>query len=131
MDLSRRSPHVACQDAGQGAAEAARGDDDDRLFAQRDRLGYSAAVRRVVQLPDRGRLIVGTDVQGNVTDFDRIAAIFEEATAREPDGAYLVVTGDLVHGPELTESQWPDYLGSFYRGDSKTVLEHARALLNR
>jgi len=88
-------------------------------------------VRRVVHLPDRGRLIVATDVQGNVTDFDRIAAIFEETTAREPDGAYLVVTGDLVHGPELTESQWPDYLGSFYRGDSKTVLEHARALSNR
>ena len=62
-------------------------------------LGYPAvAVRRVLQLPDRGRLIVATDVQGNVADFDRVAAIFEDA-AQSREGAYLVVTGDLVHGP--------------------------------
>jgi hypothetical protein len=84
-------------------------------------------VRRVIHLPDRGRLIVATDVQGNVADFDRIAAVFEDA-AKDTDGAYLVVTGDLVHGPELAEDEWPDYLGSFYNGDSKTVLEHAREL---
>jgi hypothetical protein len=84
-------------------------------------------VRRVVQLPDRGRLIVATDVQGNVADFDRVAALFEDA-ARTREGAYLVVTGDLVHGPELGEPDWPDYLGTYYRGDSKTVLEHAREL---
>jgi Calcineurin-like phosphoesterase len=84
-------------------------------------------VRRVVHLPDRGRLFVATDMQGNVEDFDRMAAIFESA-ARQPDGAHLVFTGDLVHGPELTEAQWPDYLGTFYRGDSKMVVEHARAL---
>lgn len=88
-------------------------------------------MRRVVHLPDRGRLFIATDVQGNVGDFDRIAAIFEDAAAREPEGAYLVVTGDLVHGPELSEGQWPDYLGTFYRGDSKTVLEHASALAAR
>jgi hypothetical protein len=87
-------------------------------------------VRRVIQLPDRGRLLVATDVQGNVSDFDRIAAAFEDA-AKSREGAYLVVTGDLVHGPELRESDWPDYLGTFYRGDSKTVLEHARELERR
>lgn len=87
-------------------------------------------MRRVIHLPDRGKLIVATDVQGNVADFDRVAAIYEEA-AKDRDGAYLVVTGDLVHGPELTEDEWPDYLGSFYHGDSKTVLEHARALQER
>ncbi|MFT3770852.1 MAG: metallophosphoesterase [Minicystis sp.] len=87
-------------------------------------------MRRVIHLPDRGKLIVATDVQGNVADFDRVAAIYEEA-AKGPDGATLVVTGDLVHGPELTEDEWPDYLGSFYHGDSKTVLEHARALEER
>src|SRR5262249_40606346 len=42
--------------------------------------------------------------------------------------AYLVVTGDLVHGPELSELEWPDYLGSYYQGDSKGVLERARDL---
>jgi len=87
-------------------------------------------VRRVIHLPDRGRLIVSTDVQGNVVDFDRVAALFEDA-AKDADGAYLVVTGDLVHGPELTEAEWPDYLGTFYNGDSKTVLEHARELADR
>jgi hypothetical protein len=87
-------------------------------------------VPRVIQLPDKGRLIVATDVQGNVADFDRVAAIFEDA-AKGPGGAYLVVTGDLVHGPELPESEWPDYLGTFYHGDSKTVLEHARELQAR
>lgn len=42
-----------------------------------------------------------------------------------------MVTGDLVHGPELNQADWPDYLGTFYHGDSKTVLEHARELQAR
>lgn len=87
-------------------------------------------VRRVIYLPDRGRLLVATDVQGNVADFDRIAAIFEDAAQAE-EGAHLVVTGDLVHGPELDEGEWPEYLGTYYRGDSKAVLEHARVLSKR
>ncbi|HVY49655.1 MAG TPA: metallophosphoesterase [Minicystis sp.] len=85
---------------------------------------------RVVRLPDRGKLIVATDFQGNVPDFDRVADVFEQAM-RGPDGAYLVVTGDLVHGPELSELEWPDYLGSYYHGDSKGVLERAYALAQR
>jgi hypothetical protein len=36
-----------------------------------------------------------------------------------------------VHGPELSENDWPDYLGTYYRGDSKTVLEQARVLADR
>jgi hypothetical protein len=87
-------------------------------------------VARVVTLPDRGKLIVATDLQGNVEDFERVAAVFEKANAA-PGGAVLVVTGDLVHGPEISERDWPDYLGTYYRGDSKTVLERAWALLNR
>lgn len=81
-------------------------------------------------LPDRGKLIVATDLQGHVDDFDRVATVFEEA-ARGPEGAVLVITGDLVHGPELTPDDWPDYLGNFYHGDSVTVLERARELQNR
>src|SRR4051812_32990561 len=88
-------------------------------------------VRRVVTLPDKGKLFVCTDLQGNVGDFDRMASIYEDAAANEPDGAYLVVTGDLVHGPELAQEEWPDYLGSWYAGDSKTVLKRARALADR
>jgi len=80
-----------------------------------------------VALPDRGKLIVATDLQGHVADFERIEAIFERAVT-EPDSAVLVVTGDLVHGPELPETDWPDYLGSFYHGDSVALLHRARAL---
>ncbi|MSP25410.1 MAG: hypothetical protein EXR75_09650 [Myxococcales bacterium] len=85
---------------------------------------------RLIELPERGRLIVGTDLQGNVADFERLEEIFEERT-REPDGAVLVLTGDLVHGPEIPEDHWPDYLGSYYRGDSLGVLERADALAKR
>jgi hypothetical protein len=85
----------------------------------------------VVSLPDRGKLFVCTDIQGNVGDFDRMASIFEDAAADDPTGTHLVVTGDLVHGPELDEDEWPDYLGSYYAGDSRTVLDHAYALAER
>lgn len=87
-------------------------------------------MQRVVDLPDRGRLIVATDLQGNVGDFERITDIYEQAAAG-PDGAVLVITGDLIHGPELDEHEWPDYLGSFYRGDSVTLLRKARRLAER
>ena len=82
---------------------------------------------RVVELPDRGRLIVATDVQGNLDDFAQLEAIFRDAAA-EPEGAVLVITGDLVHGPEIPQQHWPDYLGSFYRADSAAVLERAKQL---
>jgi len=94
-------------------------------------IGYALAVPRVVHLPERGKLLVATDFQGNVGDFDRMASIFERAHGAERDGAVLVITGDLVHGPELLESEWPDYLGSYYKGDSKTLLVHARALADK
>ena len=84
----------------------------------------------MVTLPERGKLLVATDLQGNVADFEQIEAIFEAAVT-QPDGAVLVITGDLVHGPELSELDWPDYLGSYYRGDSKGVLERAYDLAGR
>jgi calcineurin-like phosphoesterase family protein len=88
---------------------------------------YRHRVPRVVELPDRGRLIVATDLQGNVADFERISRIFRKAAA-EPDGAALVVTGDLVHGPEIPETHWPEYLGTYFRADSKRLLELAEEL---
>lgn len=87
-------------------------------------------MRRVVTLPEKGRLIVSTDLQGNVGDFERVEEIFERA-AQRPEGAVLVITGDLVHGPELAPDEWPDYLGSYYRGDSKRLLEKAKKLADR
>ena len=86
--------------------------------------------RRLVTLPERGRLIVSTDLQGNVGDFERVEEIYERA-AQRPEGAVLVITGDLVHGPELAPDEWPDYLGSYYRGDSKRLLEKAKKLMDR
>jgi hypothetical protein len=87
-------------------------------------------VRRVVPLPSEGQLIVATDLQGNLQDFIAVEEVFEEALG-EPGGAILVVTGDLVHGPEILESDWPDHLGTYYLGDSPGVLQRARDLQAR
>ncbi len=91
---------------------------------------YGPGVSRLVELPDKGRVIVATDLQGNLVDFERVAKAFEEAAAG-PDGAVLVVTGDLVHGPEIPERHWPDYLGSYFHADSVRLLERAEQLAQR
>lgn len=85
---------------------------------------------RVVTLPNRGRLIVATDMQGNVADFERLCVVFEQAAA-EDEGAVLVVTGDLVHGPEIPRHHWPEYLGTYFLADSVQVLERAQRLAER
>lgn len=74
-----------------------------------------------------GRLLVATDLQGNLDDFHRMAEHFRKVVAVWP-GSQLVFTGDLVHGPELPMSNWPDYLGSFYTDDSPGVLRAFAAL---
>ncbi|MFO0555436.1 MAG: metallophosphoesterase [Polyangiaceae bacterium] len=86
---------------------------------------------RIVELPSQGRLIVGTDLQGNLQDFIALERAFERAHETEEHGAVLVVTGDLVHGPEIAPSDWPDHLGTYYHGNSPAVLERARALAER
>lgn len=85
---------------------------------------------RVLQLPDHGRLIVATDLQGNVRDFSAVEEVFERELQR-PGGAVLVITGDLVHGPEIPEDQWPTHLGTYYHGDSPGLIKRARALADR
>lgn len=89
-----------------------------------------ATRQRTVELPASGTIFVVTDLQGNVRDFERIASIFEAHQAAHGDG-HLLVTGDLVHGPEYTREQWPPHLGSFYVGDSCSVLEQAEAVQAR
>lgn len=74
--------------------------------------------------------MVATDLQGNLRDFLRLEAIFEQRMAQRPD-VYFVITGDLVHGPELAPDDWPEHLGSYYLGQSDHVLEHARLLQDR
>lgn len=85
---------------------------------------------RIVELPSSGLLLVATDMQGHLTDFRQVASIFEEHRRQRPD-TYLVLTGDLVHGPELEPEEWPDHLGSYYVGESVDVLEEAAALQQR
>lgn len=89
----------------------------------------SIFVPRVLELPDEGKLIVATDLQGNLRDFQAIEAIYEARARTGP--THLVITGDLVHGPEIPKDLWPAHLGSYYHGDSPALLERARALAER
>lgn len=82
---------------------------------------------RVLRLPDRGVLLVCTDLQGNLADFRRIESLFREAHATTGD-AHLLFTGDLVHGPHIAPRDWPDYLGAFYRDESGPLVDALVAL---
>jgi hypothetical protein len=83
---------------------------------------------RVLRLPERGTLLVATDLQGNLGDFRRLEAHFLAAG----DDAWLVLTGDLVHGPdEETADHWPDFLGTPYRDESPALLDAFRGLQAR
>jgi hypothetical protein len=74
---------------------------------------------RLLRLPASGRLLVATDLQGNLRDFERMRALFEAS----PEDSVLVFTGDLVHGPDPdTEANWPDFLGTPYRDESPEVV---------
>ena len=46
-------------------------------------------------------------LEGHVADFERLEEVFRRAHDEHPDGAYLVITGDLVHGPEIEPQDWP------------------------
>ena len=77
-------------------------------------------MKRFLELPAKGRLLVGTDMQGNLKDFQQLARHFRAAG---PD-AHLVLTGDLVHGPdEETAADWPEHLGTAYVDESPAVMD--------
>lgn len=78
---------------------------------------------RVIRLPGHGRLIVCTDLQGCMRDFRSIVAVFEQRVQDNDGDAHIIFTGDLVHGPHLTQDQWPDFLGEYYRDQSGEVIE--------
>ena len=81
---------------------------------------YTVGVPRFLQLPDHGRLIIGTDMQGNLRDFQQLATHFR---ACGPD-AHLLLTGDLVHGPDdQTAQEWPDHLGTPYVDESPALVD--------
>ncbi len=77
-------------------------------------------MKRFLELPAHGRLLVATDLQGNLADFVQLSKHFRAAG---PD-AQLVITGDLVHGPdEATAQAWPDHLGTPYTDQSGALMD--------
>ncbi|MCG8419068.1 MAG: metallophosphoesterase [Proteobacteria bacterium] len=83
---------------------------------------------RVIRLPNHGRLIVCTDLQGCLRDFRAITEIFLRVNAQCRGLAHLLFTGDLVHGPHLYEHEWPEFLGEYYRDQSGEVIDEFVAL---
>ncbi len=82
---------------------------------------------RLIRIEGPGKLLVCTDLQGNLGDFLQVIRKFRELVAREP-GSHLILTGDLVHGPEYSPEEWPDYLGTYYFDDSPGVIHAFEAL---
>lgn len=88
--------------------------------------------RKVARLPSRGVLLVATDLQGNLGDYERMVALLEAELASGP--AALAFCGDLVHGPspELNEpGAWPAHLGTPYRDRSAELVLRFEALIRR
>jgi hypothetical protein len=77
---------------------------------------------RVIRLPDKGRLLVCTDLQGCMRDFKRMVEVFEQALITYEGDAHLIFTGDLIHGPHIEPEDWPDFLGEYYRDQSGDVM---------
>lgn len=86
---------------------------------------------RVLHLPARGRLLVCTDLQGNLRDFQRMEDLFRAAMVETEGEAYVLFTGDLVHGPHIPRDEWPDFLGEYYRDDSLGVVRSFVSLRER
>jgi hypothetical protein len=76
--------------------------------------------------PGPGRVIISTDIHGHLEDFRRVAQAFERWLQR--GDAYLVYSGDLVHGPCYEKAQWPEHLGDYYPDESPRVVEELVAL---
>lgn len=77
---------------------------------------------RVLRLPDKGRLLVCTDLQGCMRDFNRFVEVFEQALIDYEGDAHALFTGDLIHGPHIEPEDWPDFLGEYYRDQSGEVM---------
>lgn len=77
---------------------------------------------RVIRLPDKGRLLVCTDLQGCMRDYLRMVEVFEQALRDENGDAHLLFTGDLIHGPYIEPDNWPDFLGEYYRDASGELM---------
>jgi hypothetical protein len=81
----------------------------------------------LLRLPAAGRLLVCTDLHGNLADFRRIRDVFEASRAAGED-PFLLFTGDLIHGPDCGPADWPEYLGAHYIDQSEALLDEYLAL---
>jgi hypothetical protein len=78
--------------------------------------------RKLARLPERGILLVATDLQGNLEDYEELKRIHQSELSRGED-AILAFTGDLVHGPSPDMADcWPDYLGTQYADRSAELI---------
>ncbi len=85
----------------------------------------------ILQLPDHGRLIVCTDLQGCLRDFEQIVTVFLRALEDSAGDAHILFTGDLVHGPHIDRKDWPEFLGEFYRDESGDLMKQFSRLRTR
>ncbi len=89
------------------------------------------AMAGILQLPDHGRLIVCTDLQGCLRDFEQIVTVFLRALEETGGDAHILFTGDLVHGPHIDRKDWPEFLGEFYRDESGDLMKQFARLRTR
>jgi hypothetical protein len=82
---------------------------------------------RVVRLPEQGILVAATDLHGNLCDFRAVVSRFL-ALHDQHAHPQLVLCGDLVHGPAITEAEWPEHLGTFYEDRTPELLAEAEQL---
>lgn len=85
---------------------------------------------KLLRLPDRGRLLVATDLHGNLRDFLALVAHFETLGS---DG-HLLFLGDLIHGPQIPLERWPDYpnlRGRPYSDQSPAILLGVSEMMSR
>lgn len=77
----------------------------------------------VLHLPASGKLLVSTDLHGNLGDFKRLQRRYEELVELNDGDVYLLLCGDLVHGPIYTRKNWPRRLGTYYPDQSVELVE--------
>jgi hypothetical protein len=87
-------------------------------------MAYRVVMSRVVTLPRHGVLLAATDLHGNLSDFramvTRFLTLLDHGARPQ-----LVLCGDLVHGPAIPEAAWPEHLGTFYRDQTRELLDEA------
>ncbi len=79
--------------------------------------------RMVGRLPSEGILLIATDLQGNLVDFERMIELYHVEARQQP--TVLAFCGDLIHGPppELqAPGAWPWHLGTRYEDASAELL---------